>query len=34
MVWKGNDFLDKENQDFGKMLRSAAISAKQGNQTS
>ena len=28
MVWKGNDFLDKENQDFGKMLRSAAISAK------
>ena len=28
MVWKGNDFLDKEDQDFGKMLRSATISAK------
>ena len=28
MVWKGNDFLASEGQDFNKMLRSASVSAK------
>ncbi len=28
MVWKGNDFLASEGQNFSKMLRSASVSAK------